>query len=625
MKDLLVEIGVEEMPHDVAPMLAWTLASSLERALDRAGIPHGHVEALSTPRRVAALVRDLAGTGAAPDTVSLALGETLASIPAERRMRWDASGGVFVRPVRSLVCLCGEEVVPVAFGGVSSSREVRPHRLAGGETIHLRWAGDYEAALAQAGVTARAESRLAAVRKAVEGIERDTGARAMAEDSDLAAHAAGAEHPCPVLCDFLAAAAPHLPVEVVSAALRDGGTFLPLALPDGRIVQFLAFRDGPPDAGGTARAGFERAARLRLREAQSLFEKGRVLPLAERVRDLRDLLDDSHAGTLWEKTARVRRVAGEIVARSRRGESALVDRAAFLYLADRATDLVRRFPRLSGLAGATYAKLGGEPEEVVAALREAALMRGSGKPLPQSDVGAVLCLAHGLDDVAWGALGAEANGGRESLSAQADALIRLAVDRRLDVDLMEVLESATELYAPARAGWVDVVALLSGRVRALLCEERGLREDAVAAAMGAGAGNPFRALGRAEAIAGWRGRLEFDALAAAFARLRKAGAGAPEGAFDAAAFEGEAERALWRDYLKAEGPVRDLLAVRNYGGAIERLLPLRVPIESYLERVPLAGIGEATRANRLRLIASVVRLVVCVGDLSALAGGREKR
>ncbi len=623
MKDLLVEMGVEEMPHDMAPTLASTLASSLERALDRTGIRHGHAEALSTPRRVAALVRDLADAGIAPETVSLALGETLASIPAERRMRWDASGAVFVRPVRSLVCLCGEDVVPVAFGGVSASREVRPHRLAGGQTIHLKRAGDYEAALAQAGVTARAESRLAAVRKAVEGLERDTGARAMAEDSDLAVHAAGAEHPCPVLCDLPAEAAAQLPAEVVSAALRDGGTFLPLALPDGRILQFLAFRDGPPDAPGTVRAGFERAARLRLREAQSLFEKGRVRPLAERVRDLRDLLDDTQGGTLWEKAARVRRVAGEIVARTQRGEPALVDRAAFLYLADRTTDLVRRFPRLSGLVGANYAKLGAEPEEVVAALREAALMRGSGNPLPQSDVGAVLCLADGLDDIAWGALGAEANSDRASLSGRADALIRLAVDRRFDVDLVLVLESLTELYPPARAGWVDLVALLSERIGAFLCEERGLREDAVAAAIGAGAGNPFRSLGRAEAIAGWRGRLEFDALAAAFARLRRAGAQAPEGAFDAAAFDGEAERALWREYLKVEGPVRDLLAARHYGGAIERLLPLRVPMEGYLERVPLVGIGEASRANRLRLIASVVRLVVCVGDLSALAGGRE--
>jgi glycyl-tRNA synthetase beta chain len=535
-----------------------------------------------------------------------------------KAMRWDASGLSFVRPIRWLVCLFGDEVVPLSLGSLRADRITRPHRFLSQERLTLAEASTYEEELKKGLVIVDAEARQQLVETALSEAAHALGGKILLDPNLLGRIVNGAEHPTPVL-GRVPAAFLDLPAEVVQATLREEGKFVPFLLPDGTTPSFMGFRDGLPDEKGIVRAGYERVVLARLRDSRFFFDKDRKHLFAERVRELRDMTYDVRLGSLWEKMERVRALAGEIAKRTGLGSLDLVDRAAFLCKADLVTEMVKAFPELQGVAGGIYAQLDKEPKEVAVAIREHYLPATFDGALPQSDAGVVISLADKLDTVTGALLvGEEPTGSRDpyGIKRQASNLIRLAMEKKIDLDLFALLDRVTESYATVeqKMEMNDVKRFLADRVRQILKQRYRIPNGVILAVSAGEMGNVYRLLRRAQVLDTWRSQEEFQGLSAAFARVRNITKAIEEAQFDPALFTEEAERILWREYLKAEGSLARLLDVGEYSEAIEHLLPLKGPIDRYFDDVLVMAKEENLRRNRLGFLRSLSDLFLRIGD-----------
>jgi len=677
----LFELGTEELPALEAPRLAQALADRVTAGLKEARLPHGEVRIYWTPRRLALLieglperqeerVEELRGPaaavgldadgnptqaaigfakkyGASPDqlvrkkvgereylfltvrtpgrptaeVLQEILPEAVQGIPCAKSMRWDDSGLTFLRPIRWLVCLLEGEVVPVKLGYLVAGRTTRGHRFFGPRKAELASPADYLERLREAKVLADPGERGDRIRAEVKRVEEEHRVQASLSPELLGRLVGAGEWPVGVLGtipgDFL-----DLPPEVIEATLHEEGKFVPFSRDGAPAEVFLGFRDGAPDETGVVRQGYERVVKARLRDSRFFFENDRRRPLADRVRDLRDVIYEARLGTMWQRVERIRAICA-LLAEALELPADHLDRAAFLCKADLTTDMVREFPELEGVMGGIYARLDGEPEEVARAIGEHLRPRSRSDELPETPLGTALSLAEKLDAVAGAIrIGEAPTGSRDpyGIRRRGGGIVRLVLEKNLRLDLFALIDQTAELY-PRVEGGKDagaVKAFLVDRLRAGLRADHKLPYDVVEAVLAAPRGDFLGTLERARALAALRGEPALAELAVAFSRVRNITKDSGKTEFDPDLFQEEAERELWRAYLKAEGQLRQALKERAYDEAIRHLLSLKEPIDRYFDEVLVMAEDRKVRENRLGFLRAVTELFLEVGDLSRL-------
>jgi glycyl-tRNA synthetase beta chain len=413
-----------------------------------------------------------------------------------------------------------------------------------------------------------------------------------------------------------------LPPEVIEATLHEEGKFVPFSRDGAPAEVFLGFRDGAPDETGVVRRGYERVVKARLRDSRFFFENDRKRPLADRVRDLKEVVYEARLGSMWQRVERIRAICGHL-AEALELPAELLDRAAFLCKADLTTDMVREFPELEGVMGGIYARLDGEPEEVAIAIGEHLRPRSRSDELPETPLGTALSLAEKLDAVIGAiCIGEVPTGSRDpyGIRRRGGAIVRLILEKRLRLDLYALIDATADLYPQVEGGldsW-EVKELLQDRLRAALRADHGLPHDVVEAVLAAPRGDFLGALERAQALAALQGDPALSELAVAFSRVRNITKDHDRAEFDPDLFEEAAERELWRAYLKAEGHLRRALRQRQYAAALRHLLTLKEPIDRYFDDVLVMAEDRKLRENRLGFLRAVTELFLEVGDLSRL-------
>ena len=678
---LLFEVGTEELPALEAPRLAQALRERVISALEEARLSPGEAKAYWTPRRLALLVEglpegqedrveELRGPaasvgldeqgnptqaavgfakkhGATPDqlvrkkvgereylflTVRTPgrptrevlleiLPEAVRDLPCSKSMRWDDSGLAFLRPIRWLVCLLDGEVVPVKLGHLTAGRTTRGHRFFGPREVELVSPEEYLERLREAKVLADPEERGDRVRAEVRRVEEEHRVTAALSEELLGRLVGAGEWPVGVLGgiprDFL-----DLPPEVIEATLHEEGKFVPFSRDGTPAEVFLGFRDGAPDETGVVRRGYERVVKARLRDSRFFFENDRKRPLADRVRDLKEVVYEARLGSMWQRVERIRAICGHL-AEALGLPADLLDRAAFLCKADLTTEMVREFPELEGVMGGIYARLDGEPEEVALAIGEHLRPRARGDALPETPLGTALSLAEKLDAVVGAIrIGEVPTGSRDpyGIRRRGGAIVRLILEKKLRFDLFALVDEAADLYPRVEGGKdsSEVKAFLTDRLRAALRADHGLSHDVVEAVLTAPRGDFLGALERAQALSALRGEPALSDLAVAFSRVRNITKDHGADEFDPDLFQEEAERELWRAYLKAEGHLRRAMKERDYHQAIQHLLTLKEPIDRYFDQVLVMAEDQRLRENRLGFLRAVTELFLEVGDLSRL-------
>ena len=509
-RDLLFEIGTEEIPAHVMPHLLEDLAQLAETMLKEHRLSYEKVRTLGTPRRAALIVMGLAerqedvntetrgpsvaiafdadgnptkagagfarGQGVDPSALiqrdgyvyasvhesGAATAELLTSllpdlvraIPLPNSMRWGDLDFRFIRPIRWFVALYGTEIVPFTLAGVTSGNHSRGHRTLAPADFVITSAADYEAACEKAYIIVDPERRRAMICEQITETAKACGGTAEITPDLLEEVLYLVEYPTALSGSFeekyLA-----LPAEAVITPMRDHQRYFPVKAADGSLLPaFITVRNGGKAHLDVVAHGNERVLRARLADAQFFFDEDRRKSLAEHREKLKTVVFQRGLGSMYEKTERLTALTTAIVEEMAAGDAdgtALADarRAAELSKADLVTGMVTEFTELQGIMGREYALLDGESPAVARAIDEQYMPRFAGDELPQTPLGVALSVADKIDNIVGTfSQGRIPTGSQDpfGLRRQALGLVLMLIEQESTMLLSDLVDEACDLY-----------------------------------------------------------------------------------------------------------------------------------------------------------------------------------
>ena len=590
------------------------------------------LEKLETPKGVWLVHR---GTEAGARTASLLPGivqAALDALPIARRMRWGAGEAEFVRPVHWVLMLFGRDVVPCEILGVRAGRLTYGHRFMAPKALRIGSPASYVATLHKRGrVMADIHERRESIRQGVAAVASRLQGAAVIEDALLDEVTALVEWPVPLAGRFDAQFL-ELPAEVLIATMQDHQRYFPVRDADGRLMPwFVTVSNIESSDPAQVIAGNERVVRPRLSDAAFFWASDRKHRLDSRCEALRRVTFQTQLGSLHDKSARVRALAKDI-AGAIGGDAALADRAAEICKCDLLTAMVGEFPELQGLMGRYYAQHDGEAAEVCEALREQYLPRFAGDELPATKTGMALAIADRLDTIAGiFATGQKPTGTRDpfGLRRAALGLLRIAVERRLDLDLPRLIASALAALpfaAPestARRGLRVRRSSACAPTTSTAMPGFAITTEMFDAVLATRPASPLDFDLRLRALAEFLRLPDAQSLAAANKRianiLRKAPGPVGE-TIDEDLLRDPAEQILGEQLVAIARMVEPKFRARQYTEALQNLAVLRKAVDEFFDSVMVMAEDPALRANRLALLGRLQSLFMHAADLSRLPG-----
>jgi glycyl-tRNA synthetase beta chain len=462
--ELLLEIGVEELPYQfISPALA-SLRHDARGLLEEARLSSRSITAFGTPRRLVLVVEDLArhqtavtkevmgpsksvGFDAQGQPTKAAIGfaagqgmpveslqvrptpkgeylfavkedagrsakivllellpQLIGQLSFPKAMKWNEAGVRFARPVRWLLALFDGALVPIVAAGIKAGTRTYGHRVMGkGASITVRDYASYRNALERAGVLVDPARRRKVIQEQLERLCRRSGVTLNADESLLDQAVFTTEWPCAVLGNFKTEYL-RVPPEILMTSMKEHqGFFSVRDARTGRLAaHFIAVANNQPKDMSLIRAGNERVLAARLADAKFFFDEDRKTRLEERVKKLSGVTFHQKLGTMGQKEERLVQLISALASALNHGGDLVNEcrRAAHLSKADLLTGIVGEFPELQGIMGGEYATHDGEPDGVSHAIREQYLPKALEGELPRSLPGLLLSLADRLDTIA---------------------------------------------------------------------------------------------------------------------------------------------------------------------------------------------------------------------------------
>jgi len=680
-KELLLEIGTEEIPAHVMPGILRELAEKAQKALEEQRIPFRAVKTMGTPRRSALLVEGLeerqsdvtsenrgpsvkiafdadgnptkAAQGFArgqkvdpkdltvkdgyvyavvheegKDTEELLkniLPELICGLNFPNHMRWADLDFKFIRPLRWIVALYGNEIIPFEIAGVKSGRTSRGHRFLSGGDFEIAEASGYVKACEDQFVIVDQERRKTMIREQIEKTAKEHGGTAEITEDLLEEVLYLVEYPT-ALCGTFEEKYLRLPAEAVITPMRDHQRYFPVKKADGTLMPlFITVRNGGSDYLDIVQHGNERVLKARLEDAQFFFDEDRKKSLEEHREKLKTVVFQEGLGSVYAKTERLEQLAEKIS--DTLGVSAedkkYAMRAARLSKADLVTGMVTEFTELQGVMGREYARLDGEPEEVALAIDEHYMPRFAGDSQPKTVAGRIVSIADKIDNmVATFSRGLIPTGSQDpfALRRQALGLVNMLTEAKYQISLSALVETAMDLLhledAEARGKMQqDAADFIRLRLKNVLADS--VRYD-VADSVLANVDDPYAVTLRAKAVADFAKQADSVKAVQAFVRTGNIAKQAESAEIDASLFLTDAEKNLYRAYQTAREAVSSCTPKQDFAGAIEALCKMTAPIDAFFDAVMVMDREEKIRNTRLGLMKSIQMLLLEVADFSKL-------
>ena len=683
-RDLLIEIGTEDLPARFVRPLAEALAEGVAGGLDEAGIEHADVLSFATPRRIAVRIEAVAESqppqqierrgpavqaafrGGEPTRAALGFaascgvelsalerlvtdkGEWLMYRATEdgkatvdlvpglfeaaiarmdqlvpKRMRWGSGDDTFVRPVSWLLALWGEDLIPLrAFGLVADKRTVG-HRFHAPDHIIVPSPGQYESLLQAAHVWPDLASRRDEIRCQIEKRAGDLGGVARIDEDLLDEVAALVEWPV-VISGRIEARFLELPPEVLIATIEQHQRYFPVRDADGGLMPaFITVSNIESSDPEQVVRGNERVVTPRLADAMFFWEQDRARPLIEFVPGLDRVTFHKDLGSTGDKVRRVVALA-RAVAGDAGADADTAARAAELAKADLLTRMVFEFPELQGTMGAYYARAAGEPDAVCDAIAEHYAPTGGGAPIPASAAGRAVALADKLDTLCGiFSVGQAPSGSKDPFALRRAALgaLRILIEGRVDLDLKPLVAQALSAQPAGDTG-----AAMAESILAFLLERLravlGVPVEVFNAVAESGVTRPLEFAARVAAVQAFQQLPEAEALAAAHKRARNVlkQAGDEPGAVDEEAFTEAAETRLHEAMRAVDARVGEAVAAGDFVEALKHTATLREDVDAYFDAVMVMAEDPGLQRNRLATMAALDRLCRQVADLAQLPG-----
>ena len=719
MPDFLLEIGCEEIPARMIDAASRELRERLNTLLQRERLqPAGAISHLDTPRRLAVLAsgipasqpditeqvngpsaqiayKDGQPTPAAHsfakkvgvdvgklENVSTPKGEYLAAtvtrkgrnaaeilaetLPKEisalywpKNMYWRRRGEMFVRPVRWLVAMLDEQVVPLELFGLRAGKTSRGHRIifgkAGSGSVAISKPSAYVEALRGAKVLGATE-REQVIRKALDSATRAILGARWREDKPLVSTVVNlTEFPSVILGrfdpEFL-----DLPEEVLVTVMRDHQKYFAIGDANGKLLpHFLAVLNTAGDSDELIRHGNERVLRARFNDARFFWQTDQKQTLRQRVELLRNVTFQKDLGSYYDKTLRVQRMASWLAETVKQNGMAVrpgvVHKAALLAKTDLTTELVKEFTELQGIVGGLYTRVQQLDEdmkpdvqlEVSRAIYDHYKPESMDDSAPATIEGAVLSIADKSDSIAgMFALGLIPSGSKDpfALRRQANGIVKTIAEHKLPFRLSELMADARTRYQGSEAekkfsnaAYAESVrSFFRERLEFYLKDARGYTYDVVSAVLAVDSDDVVDAAARSEAVSKVRGSADFESISGAFKRMKNILRQAAENTkvvamrVDSTGLQEESEKELAALIPQTVASVAKLRAAHDYEGALLEIAKLRPAIDKFFDKVMVMVDDDNLRANRLALLQTVVKEFSTIADFSEIVTeGKESR
>lgn len=684
--EFLVEIGTEELPPKALKSLAQAFLNEIENGLADAELSVDEAKMYASPRRLAvrlsglqaqqadktverkgpakkaafdadgqptkALLGFARGCGAEVDQLSEIetdkgtwmvyyleqkgqpaeallpeiVNQALAKLPIPKRMRWGASDIEFVRPVHWVVMLLDDQVVPATVLGLPAGKHTHGHRFHAPQAIEIAHPADYVEVLEQQGyVLADFEARKASIREQVNALASSVGGVAEIDEDLLDEVTALNEWPNAVMGDFDEAFL-AVPSEALVSAMKGHQKYFHIVDGEGRLMaKFITLSNIESSNPESVKKGNERVIRPRLSDAKFFWDQDRKQPLDDFLPRLKTVVFQQQLGTLFDKIERLESLVVK-VGRPLGEPAEILERAARLSKCDLMSEMVGEFPELQGVMGRYYAQAQNESPAVADAIDGQYQPRFAGDALPDSGVSQALAIADKLDTITgiYG-IGQVPTGDKDPFALRRSALglMRIMIEKGLDLDLRLLIEASLALHAQVKATPElvdDIYGFIVSRLKAYYAE-KGVTAEQFEAVRVCEPAHPIDFDKRIDAVCRFSELSEAESLSAANKRisniLKKVETALPE-EVDTALFESAEEGALFDAVQALREEVSERIAQRRYTEAMQLLAQVREPVDAFFDGVMVMAEQDAVRLNRLALLNQIYQMFMQVADISRL-------
>ena len=680
-KDLLFEIGAEEIPAGFMPNILGQLKQLAETKLNDAHLPFESIATYGTPRRLALIVKGLADTSAeiserhkgpsasiaydadgnatkaaigfargkgldvadlvvedgyiyaetktagvpAKDIVTAMLPQLITGLNFPKSMHWGNLDAKFVRPVRWLVALLDEEVIPVEFATVKSGNVTRGHRFLGADEITIKNAASYVDTLKENFVMVNQDARRELISKQLHDMAASKNASIVWDDDLLEEINYLVEWPT-ALCGGFEESYLALPDAAIITPMKDHQRYFPLVDQDGKLLpMFLTVRNGSDHSIEVVQAGNERVLRARLDDAKFFFNEDRKKPLIDRQDGLTKIVFQEGLGNLADKTERLLklgRVFGEECG-LHEDAAVVLERATELAKTDLTTGMVTEFTELQGVMGKEYALLDGESEEVAEAIFEQYLPRFAGDVLPQTEAGKVLSIIDKVDNiVATFSRGLIPTGSQDpyALRRQTIGILNILLGSEWNISLRPIFKASMELLnVPAERqdellGQVEEFFTL--RLKNIFLD-REVPHHVIDLLLSNNELSVADAEGLVNALLANRIDENVE-LVQAYTRMYNLVKDVEYTGVNSDLLKEDAEKALFEAASKASEASLVAWEANDYDAVVAVPATLVPAINKFFEDVMVMDKDEAIKANRLQLVRLAYSVMAIIGDISAL-------
>jgi glycyl-tRNA synthetase beta chain len=552
--------------------------------------------------------------------------QALDKLPIPKRMRWGASRTEFVRPVKWVVLLFGDQVLDCSIIGLPAGRKTRGHRFHYNHEIELIAATDYEQMLQEQGyVIADFARRRELIRTQLLREAEKIGGQVVIDPELLDEVTALNEWPVALTGRFEERFL-EVPAQALISTMADNQKYFHLLDPQGQLMPFfITVANIESREPQQIIQGNEKVIRPRLADAAFFFETDKKTSLEARTEKLKAIVFQKDLGSVHAKTERVARLAAVIADRIG-GNAAWAERAALLSKSDLVSEMVLEFPELQGLMGYHYALNDGEPDEVARAQDEQYMPRFAGDRLPETLTGAAVAIADRLDTlVGLFGINQPPTGSKDPFALRRATLgvLRIIVEKELDLDLIELVQVAADSHGslPAAEGLEErVIDFMLERFRAWY-EDAGIEVETFLAVHALRPTRPLDFDRRVRAVAHFRTLPEADALAAGNKRVsnilsKQNGVTAP--LVNASLLQADAEKALADRVRALQLELEPAFGNGDYQIALEKLASLRDVVDRFFDEVMVMTDDEAVRDNRIALLSQLRGLFLGVADISVI-------
>lgn len=711
MEKLLFEIGTEEIPAKFMPGILAQLKELAEKKMTELRIPFEAVKVYGTPRRMTFIADGVAeaqedsvveakgpsvkiafvnnepskaamgfARGQGVDVNSLEvrgeyvyavkhlagqpvfdmlpelLMDILTSLNFPKNMRWADHEFRFVRPIRWMVALFGDKIVPVEITGVKSGKFSRGHRFLSPSVtdvkdaqgffekvaskvtntvasavmktkgaVEIPSAADYEKVLYEHFVMVDQDARRELIRQQVNDLAVAEGGKAEINEDLLEEVNYLVEWPT-ALCGRFEEKFLALPKECIITPMREHQRYFPVLNADGSLMnKFITVRNGGREHLEIVAHGNERVLRARLSDAEFFFNEDRKLKLEDRLEKLKTVSFQEGLGNMFDKSERLVKAA-EMIAfgMNMKIDKANLDRTALLCKTDLVAGMVIEFTELQGVMGREYAKLDGEDASVAQGIYEHYMPRFAGDELPASDIGRVVGIADKLDNIAATfSRGLAPTGSQDpyALRRQALGIINIIIDGNYHISMLKLLAGMLYLLnIPAEKSGklvLQIMEFFKQRLKNMMIEQ-GIRYDVVDAVLADDRNDDIADLYvRAQALNAFVVKEEAEAFIQAATRVANLCKKIEEEtAINTGLFQHPSEKALHDAVVSMNTELLAATVKYNYAAVLAMGCKLVAPVNQFFDDVMVMDKDEKVKNNRLALLSAVKDITHAVGDVA---------